>query len=443
MYNVAGNKMSDYSAEYKKKLTTAEKAVRRIKNGDTLVYGSTISEPPALLAAIADRAREGDLKNIKVYASLPMEHSAKTVLSPDLSDCIQAYSFFVTAADRARIKVGLSYYVPNYIHQIPRLVSDFMDVDVVITTVSPMDSAGYFTFGAVNDYTSVAARNCKRLIVEVNENMPRVFGDSLLHISEVSAVVENHVPLLEMPVPETKPADETIAHYIAEMIPDGATIELGLGGIPNAIAHHLEGHKDLGIHTGVFVPAMVDLIEKGVITGRKKTLHPRKHVFMVAQGTKRMYDFINDNPSMESYPASYTEDPDIIAKNDNMISVNTIIEVDLTGQCNAEYMAGSQFSGTGGQLDFVRGAFNSKGGKSVQAFYSTARGGKASRIVPSFAPGTVITIPRMDTHYLATEHGVVNLKGKSTRDRALSIISIAHPKFRDDLLRQAEDMYLI
>jgi len=443
LYNVAGNKMSDYSAEYKKKLTTAEKAVRRIKNGDTLVYGSTISEPPALLAAIADRAREGDLKNIKVYASLPMEHSAKTVLSPDLSDCIQAYSFFVTAADRARIKVGLSYYVPNYIHQIPRLVSDFMDVDVVITTVSPMDSAGYFTFGAVNDYTSVAARNCKRLIVEVNENMPRVFGDSLLHISEVSAVVENHVPLLEMPVPETKPADETIAHYIAEMIPDGATIELGLGGIPNAIAHHLEGHKDLGIHTGVFVPAMVDLIEKGVITGRKKTLHPRKHVFMVAQGTKRMYDFINDNPSMESYPASYTEDPDIIAKNDNMISVNTIIEVDLTGQCNAEYMAGSQFSGTGGQLDFVRGAFNSKGGKSVQAFYSTARGGKASRIVPSFAPGTVITIPRMDTHYLATEHGVVNLKGKSTRDRALSIISIAHPKFRDDLLRQAEDMYLI
>ncbi len=443
MYNVAGNKMSDYSAEYKKKLTTAEKAVGKIKNGDTLVYGSTISEPPALLAAIADRAREGDLKNIKVYASLPMEHSAKTVLSPDLSDCIQAYSFFVTAADRARIKVGLSYYVPNYIHQIPRLVSDFMDVDVVITTVSPMDSAGYFTFGAVNDYTSVAARNCKRLIVEVNENMPRVFGDSLLHISEVSAVVENHVPLLEMPVPETKPADETIAHYIAEMIPDGATIELGLGGIPNAIAHHLEGHKDLGIHTGVFVPAMVDLIEKGVITGRKKTLHPRKHVFMVAQGTKRMYDFINDNPSMESYPASYTEDPDIIAKNDNMISVNTIIEVDLTGQCNAEYMAGSQFSGTGGQLDFVRGAFNSKGGKSVQAFYSTARGGKASRIVPSFAPGTVITIPRMDTHYLATEHGVVNLKGKSTRDRALSIISIAHPKFRDDLLRQAEDMYLI
>jgi len=435
--------MRTYAAEYKQKLTTPEKAVELIKNGDTLAHGSTISEPPALLAAIAHRAREGSLKDIKVYSSLPMEYAAKTVLSPDLSDCIQAYSWFVTAADRARVKVGLSYYVPNYIHQIPRLVSDFIDIDVVITTVSPMDKAGYFTFGAVNDYTSVAARNCKTLIVEVNENMPRVFGDSLLHISEVAAVVENHIPLLEIMSPEPKPEDEIIARHIADMVPDGATIELGLGGIPNAIAHLLEGRKDLGIHTGVFVPAMVDLIEKGVITGRKKTLHPGKHVFMVAQGTKRMYDFINDNPSMESYPASYTEAPAVIAQNDNMISINTIIEVDLTGQCNAEFMAGSQFSGTGGQLDFVRGAFDSKGGKSIQAFYSTAKSGKVSRIVPRFEPGTVITIPRMDTHYLATEYGVVNLKGKSTRNRALDIISIAHPKFRDELLREAEDMYLI
>ena len=435
--------MRTYAAEYKQKLTTPEKAVELIKNGDTLVHGSTISEPPALLAAIAHRAREGSLKSIKVYSSLPMEYAAKTVLSPDLSDCIQAYSWFVTAADRARVKVGISYYVPNYIHQIPRLVSDFIDIDVVITTVSPMDKAGYFTFGAVNDYTSVAARNCKTLIVEVNENMPRVFGDSLLHISEVAAVVENHIPLLEIMSPEPKPEDQIIARHIADMVPDGATIELGLGGIPNAIAHLLEGRKDLGIHTGVFVPAMVDLIEKGAITGRKKTLHPGKHVFMVAQGTKRMYDFINDNPSMESYPASYTEDPTVIAQNDNMISINTIIEVDLTGQCNAEFMAGSQFSGTGGQLDFVRGAFDSKGGKSIQAFYSTAKSGKVSRIVPRFEPGTVVTIPRMDTYYLATEYGVVNLKGKSTRNRALDIISIAHPKFRDELLREAEDMYLI
>jgi itaconate CoA-transferase len=435
--------MNIYASQYKEKLTTPEKAVERIKNGDTLVCGSTISEPPALLTAVANRAREGSLNNIKFYSSLPMDHSLKTVLSPDLSDCIQAYSWFVTQADRARVKVGLSYYVPNYIHQIPKLCSDYMDIDVFITTVSPMDKAGYFTFGVANDYASVAARNCKTLIVEVNENMPRIFGDSLLHVSEVTSVVENHVPLLEITTPESKPEDEIIARYLVEMVPDGATIELGLGGIPNAIAHLLEGHKDLGIHTGVFVPAMVDLIEKGVITGRKKTLHPGKHVFMVAQGTKKMYDFINDNPSMESYPASYTESPSVIAQNDNMISINTIIEVDLTGQCNAEFMAGSQFSGTGGQLDFVRGAFQSRGGKSIQAFYSTARKGKVSRIVPRFEPGTVITIPRMDTHYLATEYGVINLKGKSTRERALDIISIAHPDFRDELLREAENMYLI
>jgi len=435
--------MNPYLAEYKRKLTTPDKAAALVKNGDTLIPGTSVSEPPALLTAIANRAREGDLKNLKVYTALPMQHCARTVLAPDLADVIQAYSWFVTPADRARIKVGLSYYVPNYIHEIPRLISDYIKLDVFITTVSPIDQSGFFTFGAVNDNASVAARKCRTLIVEVNENMPRVFGDSLLHISEVSAAVENHVPLLELHSPEPKPEDENVAKNIIGLIPDGATIELGLGGIPNAIAHLLKDHKDLGIHTGVFVPAMVDLIEKGVINGRKKTLHPRKHVFMVAQGTKRMYDFINDNPSMESYPASYTENPEVIAKNDNMISVNTIIEVDLTGQCNAEFMAGSQFSGTGGQLDFVRGAFNSKGGRSIQAFYSTARNGKASRIVPRLETGTVVTIPRMDTHYLATEYGAVDLKGKSTRERALDIISLAHPHFRDELLREAENMYLI
>jgi itaconate CoA-transferase len=227
------------------------------------------------------------------------------------------------------------------------------------------------------------------------------------------------------------------------MIPDGATIALGIGAIPNAIGKSLFSHKDLGIHSGVFTPVMVDLIEKGVVNGKNKSLHPRKHVFIVAQGTRRMYDFIHNNPSMESHPASYTEDPAVIALNDNMVAVNTVIEVDLTGQCNAEHMAGSQFSGTGGQLDFVRGAYNSKGGRSIQAFTSTARKGAISRIVPQLKSGTAVTVPRMDTHYLATEYGAVNLKGKSTRDRALGIIALAHPDFRDRLLRAAEDMYLL
>ncbi len=435
--------MDIYAAEYKQKLTTPQKAVEKIENGSTIIHGLSIAEPPALLAAIADRARSDDLRDIDIFSLLPLEHAARTVLAPDLSDCIHAYSWFVGASDRALVKVGLSYFVPNYFHQIPRICRDFMEIDVTITTVSPMNKAGYFTFGTANDFTSTAARHCKMFIVEVNKNMPRVFGDSLLHISEVDAIVENHVPLLEMIPPEPKLEDDAIGKYVAEMVPDGATIQLGFGGIPNAITRYLGEHKDLGIHTEVFGPGMVDLIEKGVATGRRKTIHPRKNVFTMAQGTKNMYEFMNDNPSMESYPVSYTNEPAVIAQNDNFISINSIIEVDLLGQCNAEFLGGSQFSGTGGQLDFVRGAFNSRGGKSILAFYSTARSGEVSRIVPRFERGTVVTTPRMDTHYLVTEHGVINLKGKSTRERALDIISIAHPKFRDNLLREAENMYLV
>lgn len=435
--------MNTYFTQYQRKLTDPKGASEKIENGSTIVHGLSIAEPPALLAALADRARAGGLRDIKIYSLLPLAHAAKTVLVPELSDCIQAYSWFVDPADRDRVKVGLDYYVPNYFHQIPRLCRDFMKIDVTITTVSPMDKSGYFSFGTANDFTSTAARHCKKLIVEVNQNMPRVFGDSLLHISEVDAIVENHVPLLEMIPPEPEPEDEIIGKQIADLVPDGATLQLGIGGIPNSIARYLGGHKDLGIHTEVFGPSMADLIEKGVVTGRRKTIHTRKSVFTVCQAVKRTYEFINDNPSIESYPVSYVNEPSVIAQNDNMISINSIIEVDLLGQCNAEFLGGSQFSGTGGQLDFVRGAFNSRGGKSFLAFYSTAKNGEISRVVPRFQTGTVVTTPRMDTHYLATEYGVVNLKGKSTRERALDIISIAHPKFRDSLLREAEDMYLI
>jgi len=434
--------MGVYS-KYRRRLLTPDAAVAGIKSGDTIVHGASISEPPALLTALADRARRGELSGLRVYSSLPMHHAARTVLSPDLSDCIESHSWFVTEADRSRHKVGLSYYVPTYIHQIPRLLKEHMEIDIMMMTVSPMDRYGYFTLGAVNDYNGAAARACKTLIVEVNENMPRVLGDTLLHISEVDIIVENHVPLLEIHTPDPGPEDEIIGRCIAEMVPDGATIALGIGSIPNAIGKYLSGHRDLGIHSGVFTPVMVDLIEKGVVNGQSKNLHPRKHVFVVAQGTRRMYDFIHDNPSMESHPASYTEDPAVIARNNNLVAVNTVIELDLTGQCNAEHMAGSQFSGTGGQLDFVRGAYNSSGGRSIQAFTSTARKGTVSRIVPQLKSGTVVSIPRMDIQYLVTEFGSVNLKGKSTRDRALGIISLAHPDFRDQLLRAAEDMYLL
>lgn len=435
--------MTDFAREYEKKKTGPEDAIRLVKSGDTVVYGMSVTQPPALLSALADAARAGALKGVMLYTFLPREHTACSVLAPDLCDCLLNHSWFVGAADRDMTRVGLNYHVPSYLHQIPKLVSEFMEVDVVITTVAPMDKAGYFSFGTSNDYISSAARHCKRLIVEVNRNMPRVFGDSQLHISEVDVIVENHVPLLELRFPDAKPEDDILGPAIAKLVPDGATIQLGIGTVPNAVARYLSDHTDLGIHTELFTESMMDLIEKGVITGRKKTLHPRKHIFTTAAGTRRMYEFMNDNPAIESYSSSYVCNPAIIAKNDFMTSINSVLEVDLLGQANAEYLEGSTFSGTGGQLDFVRGAFASRGGKSILAFYSTAKGGTISRIVPRFMSGSVVTTPRADTDYLATEYGIVSLKGKSTKERALSIISLAHPKFRDDLMREAEEMYLL
>jgi itaconate CoA-transferase len=435
--------MSTCAREYEKKKIHADDAIRIVKHGNTVVYGMSVTQPPALLKALADAARAGSVRDVRIYTFLPREHAAGTVLAPDLCDCLKNYSWFVGAADRDSVRVGLNYHVPSYLHQIPKLVSEFMAVDVVMTTVSPMDKAGYFSFGTGNDYISTAARHCRNLIVEVNPNMPRVFGDSQVHISEVDAVVENPVPLLELKIPAAKPEDDIIGPAIAKMIPDGATIQLGIGNLPNAVARYLTDHTDIGIHTEMFTEGMVDLIEKGVITGAKKTLHPRKHVYTTAAGTSRMYEFMNDNPAMESYPASYVCDPGVIAKNDNMVSINSVLEVDLLGQANAEYLEGSTFSGTGGQLDFVRGAFASKGGKSILTIYATAKAGSISRVVPRLATGAVVTTPRADTDYLATENGIVSLKGKSTKDRALAIISLAHPKFRDGLMQEAENMYLL
>ncbi len=434
---------SRYAQEYQRKLTTPEQAAASIPDGATLVHGAAIAEPPALLEATAKRARRGDLGNLKVYSFFPMAHARRTILAPDLCDVIQPYTWFVSGADRSLVRVGLHYYIPNYFHQIPRLLREYMTIDVTVTTVSPMDKAGFFTFGTANDFTSTAARCAKRLIVEVNEHMPRIFGESLLHISEVDAVVEHSVPLQELPPSPTEPEDAVIGALVAELIPDGATIQLGFGGLPNAIAGCLKGHSDLGIHSEIFCPAMVDLIEQGVVTGRRKTLHPHKHVFTTVVGDHDTYAFLDDNPSAESYPVSYTNDPAVIAQNDFMVSVNSVLEVDLLGQCNAEAIGGYQFSGTGGQLDFVRGSFNARGGQSILAFYATAKGGATSRVVPRLGAEAVITTPRMDTHYLVTEYGVANLKGKSTRERALAIIGLAHPRFRDELLRAAEQMYLL
>lgn len=432
-----------YASSYRAKVTSAEDAVASFPDGGLMIYGTGQAEPPALLWAFANRLREGDLKKLRIFSSLAMQTAMDSVLALDLSDSVERCSGFVGSGERGLVSVGLNYYLPNHLHQLPRLIREHMQVDTCITTVSPMDRAGYFTFGTANDFTSTAARCAKRLVVEVNEYMPRVHGDSRIHISEVDAVVENHTPLPEVARSTPGPVDDAIGRIIADMVPDGATIQIGIGELPAAVCTYLRDRKDLGIHTEFLCAPMVDLIKAGAVSGARKTLHPRRHVFTIAIGDPEMLDFMHDNPAFESYPVSYTNHPAVIAQNDDMISINSGIEVDLTGQCNAEFLAGHQFSGSGGQLDFVRGAYDSKGGKSILAFHSTAKNGTVSRIVPRLSENAIVTTPRNDTHYLVTEFGVANLKGKSTRDRALALIALAHPDFRADLQRAAEDMYLV
>ncbi|HEY7268531.1 MAG TPA: acetyl-CoA hydrolase/transferase C-terminal domain-containing protein [Dehalococcoidia bacterium] len=429
-----------WSDEYKRKLMSPGDAVKQIPDGASIVQPLGAGEPPAILGAIADAARARRFTNLTMRALLPFAATKATVLAPDLKDVIHWDSLFLGGADREAYREGRASFTPNYFHQVPRLLTEFIPVDVTIACVSPMDKHGFMSFGVAVEYTSTAARVAKKLIVEVNEHMPRIHGQSFVHVSEVDAIVENNRPLQALPTPPMRSEDEAIGSTIAEMVPDGATIQLGIGGVPNAVAQYLKTKKDIGIHSEMFVDSMVDLMEEGVATGAKKTFHPNKAVFTFAAGTQRMYEFLDDNPFCEAYPVSYTNDPGNIARNNGLISVNATIEVDLTGQCCSESMGHVQFSGTGGQADFARGAFNSPGGKSFIAFYSTARGGEVSRVVPMLAPGAAVTTPRQEVHYLTSEYGCALIKGKSVPDRARAIIGLAHPKFRDELTYEAKKL---
>jgi itaconate CoA-transferase len=439
--------MPSLKQEYEKRLTTADEAVTDIQSGSKMGFGIAVGQPPALLASIGKRLRSGELSELSIYYKLAMKHAAETVLADDVLHTVHPFPLFMTDVDRRILKRQLETgrkilsYVPAYFYQMPRLFAEFIRLDNFVITVSPMDKAGYFSLGTNNDYASTAIRSARNVIVEVNRNMPRVFGESLVHVTEVNGIVENHVPLLESVARPPEPEDDAIGKAVAEMIPDGATIQLGIGGIPNAVCRYLSCHKDLGIHTELLTPGMAGLIESGAANGRKKTLHRWKHVFTLALGDRHLYDLMDDNPAMESYPASHVNHPSVIAQNVNMISVNSALEIDLYGQVSAESINWHEFSGTGGALDFMRGAFDSPGGKSILALYSTAKNGTVSRIVPRLT--SLVTDPRMDTEYVVTEYGTTNLKGQSTRERALSLINIAHPKFRDELLKEAEKVTLI
>jgi itaconate CoA-transferase len=333
------------------------------------------------------------------------------------------------------------YYVPNSFSQSVRFFTDHIHVDTFLVTVSPMDRNGYFTFGTNNDYTSSAARQAKRLIVEVNRNMPRVYGRSLLHISEVDAIVENDAPLLTLTPRPVQEHERKIGQRIAELIPERACLQIGVGGVPSGVCEALTDRKDLGIHTEVLNPALARLIQSGVVTNRWKTINQGKSVFTFAMGDEAFYAFLHDNIAIESHPVDYVNDPAVIAQNDIVVSVNSTIEMDLTGACNSEYVHGHQFTSTGGQLDFVRGAYASKGGISFIAFQSSIKGGKISKIVPRLSGP--VTTPRTDVHYVVTENGVTNLKGLSSTERAHALIGLADPAFQDELTTAAKESHLI
>lgn len=439
--------MSPHDAEYRSKLTSPETAVSKIAAGTNISMGMALGEPPALLRALAERLKAGEIGNLELWYFHSMPAAGETVLRYEFLDRVRPHCMFLGIYERELLKRGekegrkLVDFVPMAFSEAPRLLSEHVGIDTFITTVSPMDKHGWFTFGTNNDYATTVAKSAKRLIVEVNRYMPRVFGDSFLHISDVDAIVENDEPLLEVPIPPAQPQDEAIGRQIAEIVEDGACLQMGIGALPNAVCALLKGHQNLGIHTELLMPGFADLLLSGAITNRNKATYPGRTVFTFAVGDRRLYDLLDDNPSMASLPVGIVNDPRHIAKNPKVVSVNATLEIDLTGACNSEHMMGRQYSGSGGQLDFVRGAYASPGGKSIIACHSTAKGGTLSRIVPELKGP--VTCPRNDTQYVMTEFGCVDLKGKSASERAKALIGIAHPKFRDDLMKAAREKMLI
>ncbi len=405
--------------------------------------GMAVSEPPALLGALEKRVQAGEIEELRVYYSHAVAAAASTILKYEYMDAIKPYPFFPTAVEReltvrgARDKKQVIFYMPGNFSAMPRIL-DEIGIDVFVVMVSSMDKAGFFSCGTNGDYTIPAARGAKTLIVEVNPRMPRVFGECSIHVSEVEAIVEAETALAELPAYQPTEVDKKIGKLIVELVPNRATLQIGLGRVPNAICSALSSHADLGIHTELMTPSVADLIESGAVNNRYKNINRYKNVYTLAAGDRRFYEYLNDNSSMEVYPVDYVNDPYVIARNDNVVSINAFLEVGLDGEVNAEVVNGRQYSAPGGQLDFVRGAQLSKGGKSILAAHSTAVGGTVSRIVPKIAGPA--TDPRADTQYIVTEYGVANLRAKSSAQRAEALIAIADPRFRDELRQRAKEL---
>jgi len=426
--------------DYQSKCVSAGDAVARIKSGDCVYYAGNAATPRALVRALAERRDE--LHDVQLNHVLLLGDDP--LCAPDMEGSFRHNSLFVGPADRKAVNDGRADYVPVFLHMIPRLFRErVIPLDLVMLHVSPPDEHGFMSLGVETLAALAAAQAAKTVIVQVNERMPRVLGDCFLHVSRVAAIVEHTEPLPERPADPATEVEKAIARYTVSLIQPGSTLQMGIGGIPDSVYECLEGNLELGIHTEMFSDGAMGAIERGVVTGTRKSLHPGKVVITFAWGTTQLYDFLDNNPLIEAHPVSYVNDPAIVAQNDNMVAVNSAIEVDLTGQVCSDSIGSYIYSGFGGQVDFIRGAARSKGGRPIIALPSTAKGGLMSRIVPYLKEGAGVVTSRADVHFVVTEHGMANLFGKNLRERAEALIAIADPRFRDDLERAARDRKLL
>jgi acyl-CoA hydrolase len=435
--NDTGDPMQTMQEMYRARRGSAFDALDHVRDGDMIVVPTGVGEPPTLLHALSEESRS--FSDVQVAQILAMRKFG--YFAPECRPHVRHAALFFGGASRTGGQAGWCDFIPNYFSEIPTLIErGLMPADVVFSLASPMSASGHFALSLGTDYTMAAVAKARAVVLEVNPHVPFTHGQCHVHISQVTALVESEDPIMEVGLPRIGPVQEAIGRLVAEHIEDGSTLQIGYGGIPDAVVMQLTDKRDLGIHTEMIGDGILTLVESGAVTNRRKTLMPGKMVATFALGSRRLYDFMHHNPMLEMHPSNFTNDPYIAGQNDKLVSINASLQVDLLGQCGSESIGHLPYSGTGGQVDFVRAANRSRGGKSFIVLPSTAKDGTVSRIVPTLSPGTHATTSKNDVNYVVTEWGVAQLRGKSAKQRAQELIAIAHPDFRPWLREEADRM---